>query len=184
MRRVLHTLLLGCSWLSVLVPKAGSLHRARFARFHELRRLFSHVFSGTSLLLGRGHLAGHYRVSQTPQRPELGNVLVVAPTRGGKGLLAVSQLLTWHHSAIVNDIKGELYEQTAGYRARLGPVFCLDPEGVGHRFDPLATKTSEKDLLSAAMHLLTRHNEGEGRIFSERAAVMLSYLFLAARLEG
>jgi type IV secretion system protein VirD4 len=182
--RVFHSLIIFLSWCAALLPKAEYLHRARFAHLHELTNLFSHTFEGASLLLGRGRLRGHYRVSQTPQRPELGNVLVVAPTRGGKGLLAVSQLLTWHHSAIVNDIKGELYEQTAGYRARLGPVFCLDPEGVGHRFDPLSTKTSEKDLLSAALHLLTRHNEGEGRIFSERAAVMLSYLFLAARLEG
>jgi type IV secretion system protein VirD4 len=85
---------------------------------------------------------------------------------------------------IVNDIKGELYDQTAGYRLRLGPVFRFDPDGIGHRFDPLLTKQSEKDLLSAATHLLYRPDEREGRIFTERATVMLTQLFLAARSEN
>jgi len=99
-------------------------------------------------------------------------------------LLAVSQLLTWRHSVIVNDIKGELFDQTAGYRKTLGKVFVIDPNGVGHRYDPLLGKTTEKDLLSAATHLLHRPDEGEGRIFSERATVMLTQLFLAARQEN
>jgi len=40
-------------------------------------------------------------------------------TRGGKGLLAISQLLTWPHSVVVLDIKGELYDATARYRETL-----------------------------------------------------------------
>jgi hypothetical protein len=44
---------------------------------------------------------------------------------GGKGLLAVSQLLTWPHSVIVNDIKGDLFETTAGDRAKRGPVVVI-----------------------------------------------------------
>src|SRR3954470_21236003 len=115
----------------------------------------AHAFEGTSLLLGRALLGGIYQVRPRTARRELGNMLVVAPTRGGKGLLAVSQLLTWRHSAIVNDIKGELFLQTAGYRSTLGPVFCLDPEGRGHHFDPLHTKQSEKDLLSVPF--INRH---------------------------
>jgi type IV secretory pathway TraG/TraD family ATPase VirD4 len=35
---------------------------------------------------------------------------------------------------VVNDIKGELFAQTAGYRATLGQVFVFDPTGVGNRF--------------------------------------------------
>ena len=66
----------------------------------------------------------------------------------------------------------------------MGPVFVLDPQGVGHRFDPLAGRTSEDQLLSSAHHLLFHEREGEGRIFTERAIVMLTQLFLAARLEG
>jgi type IV secretion system protein VirD4 len=63
-------------------------------------------------------------------------MLICAPTRAGKGLLAVSQLLTWKGSVIVNDIKGDLFTQTAGYRSTLGKVFVIDPTGLGNRYTP------------------------------------------------
>jgi type IV secretion system protein VirD4 len=111
-------------------------------------------------------------------------MLVAAPTRGGKGLLATSQLLTWPGSVVVNDIKGELFEQTAGYRASLGKVFVIDPRGVGHRYDPLHARSTEDDLRSSASQLLHEPNEGEGAVFTKRATRMLTQLFRAARLEG
>jgi type IV secretion system protein VirD4 len=123
-------------------------------------------------------------VRPTAKRREIGNTLIVAPTRGGKGLLAISQLLSWKHSVIVNDIKGELFAATAGYRATLGKVYVIDPTGVGHCYNPLFEKKTEDDLLSAASHLLYQADEGEGRIFTQRATVMLAQLFAAAKLEG
>lgn len=133
------------------------------------------------LLLGSRH--GHFvSIRPTKERRELGNLLVVAPTRGGKGLLATSQLLTWKHSVIVNDIKGELFTQTAGYRATLGEVYVIDPRGQGHRFDPLHRKQTEDEFYSSASHLLYEAEERE-RIFTQRATVMLTQLFLAARRE-
>ena len=108
----------------------------------------------------------------------------MAPTRGGKGLLATSQLLTWPHSVVVNDIKGELFTQTAVYRQTLGPVFVLDARAVGHRYDPLLGKHTEDELFSVATHLLFTPNEGDGVIFTQRATVMLAQLLLAARAEG
>lgn len=119
-------------------------------------------------------------VRPTVKRREIGNTLVVAPTRAGKGLLAISQLLSWQHSVIVNDIKGELFQATAGYRATLGDVYVIDPTGVGHSYDPLFEKKTEDELLSAASHLLFQADEGEGRIFTQRATVMLAQLFAAA----
>src|SRR5207248_7845664 len=158
------------------------LHRARFARIDELAHLVSITPPPDGLLLGSRN--GHFlTVRKTAARRELGNLLVVAPTRGGKGLLAVSQLLSWKHSVVVNDMKGDLYDQTAGYRRTLGKVYVVDPDGIGNRYDPLLTKRTEKDLLSAATHLLYRPDEGEGRIFTERATVMLTQLLLAAREE-
>ena len=96
------------SWLGGLFGKPEQLHKARFARKHELSSLEHDGVDGTSLLLGAANGRGVYRVRSTEARPELGNLLVVAPTRGGKGLLAISQLLTWPHSVVVLDIKGEL----------------------------------------------------------------------------
>ena len=163
------------------------LHRARFARHAELKVLYSATPHSESVLLGTKRLFLVLRrfvsVRPTPMRREIGNLLVVAPTRGGKGLLATSQLLSWQHSVIVNEIKGDLFTQTAGYRATLGKVFVIDPTGVGHCYDPLAGKHIEDELYSSASHLLFEADETE-RIFTQRAIVMLTQLFLAARYEG
>jgi type IV secretion system protein VirD4 len=160
-----------------------TLHHARFAHFHELTGLLTDRFDETSLLLGVSRFNKVLRVRPTETRRELGNVLVVTPTRGGKGLLAPSQLLTWPHSVIVNDIKGDLFTQTAGYRSMLGKVYVIDPTGIGNRYDPLMGKQTEDALLSAATQLLFQPHEGKGTIFSQRATLMLTQLFLAARRE-
>src|SRR5436305_15050663 len=130
------------------------LHRARFARLDELGAITSKVHHPTSLLIGVNRLKHFLQVRPTQTRRELGNMLIVAPTRAGKGLLATSQLFTWQHSVIVNDLKGDLFTQTAGYRATLGKVYVIDPIGVGHCYDPLMSKTTEDQLYAAATRLL------------------------------
>lgn len=137
----------------------------------------------SSLILGRHRYGTTLRVNPIPNRRELGNMLICAPTRAGKGLLAVSQLLTWNGSVIVNDIKGDLFTQTAGYRSKLGKVFVVDPTGIGNRHDPFLGKYTEDELLSAATQLLFSPHEGEGKIFTQRAALMLTQILLAARIE-
>ena len=102
------------------------LHRARFARLDELTGITSRTPDPTSLLIGVNRWKHFLLVRPTQTRRELGNMLIVAPTRGGKGLLATSQLLSWQHSVIVNDLKGDLFTQTAGYRATLGEVYVID----------------------------------------------------------
>jgi type IV secretion system protein VirD4 len=120
-----------------------TLHNAHFANLHELTGLLTERFDETSLMLGISRFNNVLRVQPTTTRRELGNVLVVAPTRGGKGLLATSQLLSWPHSVVVNDIKGDLFTQTAGYRSTLGSVYVIDPEGSGNQDDPLLGKETE-----------------------------------------
>src|SRR5438128_788758 len=83
------------SKLVSLQGQGGQLHHARFAHAHELKGLTSHSLDEEALLLGRTHLGGIYRVRKTSSRRELGNCLVLAPTGGGKSLLAVSQILSW-----------------------------------------------------------------------------------------
>src|SRR6266568_2646418 len=160
------------------------LHKARFAKRDELRDLLQHSFPPDGLLLGISRFVRTIlAVRPHKKHREIGNLLIVAPTRLGKGLLAVSQLLSWKHSVIVNDIKGDLYTQTAGYRSTIGDVFVIDPtRGEGHCFDPLAQKSTEKEFGQIADHILF---EGEERdpIFTKRATVMLTQLFLAAKQE-
>lgn len=161
------------------------LHRARFARIDELSQLLSHKPSADGLLMGKHKHFPHFvTVRPTKTRREIGNFLIVGPTRCGKGLLATSQLLTWQHSVIVNDIKCELYNATAGYRSTLGPVFVIDPTGIGHRYDPLLGKNTEDEFYSAASHLLYKADEGDGLIFTQRAIAMLTQVLSAARQEG
>jgi type IV secretion system protein VirD4 len=167
--------------------QSQSLHTARFAAIHELSGLLTPSLDAPStdgLLLGISHFNRVLSVRPTKTRRELGNTLVVAPPRSGKSVLATSQLLSWHHSVVVNDVKGELFAATAGYRASLGKVFVIDPTGIGNRYDPLTGKHTEDELLSAATHLLYQPDEGEGKIFSQRATGMLTQLFIAAREEG
>ncbi len=55
----------------------------------------------------------------------------IAPTRSGKGVgLVVPTLLSWPHSLIVNDQKGELWNLTAGWRKESGNIVL--------KFDPAA----------------------------------------------
>ena len=166
---------------------AVAIHRARMASRQELKWLLSKEGCLDGLLLGvRRELLFFKRfvvVGPTKTRRELGNTLIVAPTRAGKGLLAISQLLSWKHSVIVNDIKGELFRATAGYRATLGDVYVIDPTGVGHCYDPLAGKQTEDGLYSTASQLLFQADERD-TVFTDRATGMLSRLFQASRREG
>ena len=123
-------------------------------------------------------------VRPTPKRQELGNLLVCARSRAGKGLLAVAQILSWPHSIIINDIKGELYNATAADRAREGIVRVIDPHGIGDLYDPFKGRYSEDKLYSSAKHLLFDPNDGDGAIFTQRASKMLTQIFLAAREEN
>jgi type IV secretion system protein VirD4 len=161
------------SKLGSLRGQGGQLHHARFALPHELKDLTSHNLDEEALLLGRTHLGGIYRVRKTPSRRELGNCLVLAPTGGGKGLLATSQILTWPGSMIIFDLKGDLYTQTAGYRKTLGPVYRFDTRGRGHTYDPLDGLTDDDRLYAVAQNLLYDPKEGEGRGFTEKAIRML-----------
>jgi type IV secretion system protein VirD4 len=172
------------SRLSALLPKSPQLYADRFARPHEVDPLVSDTWQREAgLLIGVSAFKNVLSVRATPRRRELGNILVTALTRGGKGLLAISQLLTWPHSVVVVDIKGELYEATAGYRQTLGPVFVIDSEGVGNRFDPLAGRLTERQLYASAKYLLYQAGERDP-IFIERAIRMLTQLFLAGREEN
>jgi type IV secretion system protein VirD4 len=47
------------------------------------------------------------------------HILTYAPTRSGKGVsLVMPTLLSWPHSAVITDIKGELFAMTAGWRKK------------------------------------------------------------------
>lgn len=64
------------------------------------------------------------------------HIMAVAPTRSGKGVgLIVPTLLSWGHSCVIHDIKGELWAMTAGWRQKHAKNKVL-------KFDPAALEGS------------------------------------------
>ena len=95
LKRVFYRLAVFLSWGQALLPKTKELYKNRMALDHEVADLTTDTLPTDSLLLGSNHFSRIVHVSATPERPQLGNILIEAPTGGGKGLLAVCQLLTW-----------------------------------------------------------------------------------------
>jgi type IV secretion system protein VirD4 len=70
------------------------------------------------------------------------HVLCYAPPRSGKGVgLVIPTMLTWPHSAVVTDLKREIYELTAKWRGSEGSnrILRFEPASSGGsvRFNPL-----------------------------------------------
>lgn len=104
---------------------------ARWARVEELEK--------TGLLGNKGVVLGvtdkgEYLTHDGPEHIE-----VTAPSRSGKGVgIVVPTLLNWRGSVVVNDIKGENWTLTAGYRKRFGYVLKFNPAFRDTcRFNPL-----------------------------------------------
>ncbi|MFG1260556.1 conjugal transfer protein TraG [Xanthobacter flavus] len=56
------------------------------------------------------------------------HIMAIAPTRSGKGVgLVVPTLLSWPHSAVIHDIKGENWSLTSGWRASFSHCLLFNP---------------------------------------------------------
>src|SRR5260370_40354278 len=95
LQRLLLFLSMSMHRIRALFSSDNRLHRARFARTYELSQLLSSGVVSDGLLLGTRKGRDFVTVRSTQTRRELGNLLVVAPTRAGKRLLAISQRLSW-----------------------------------------------------------------------------------------
>ena len=101
----------------------GSAHWASDAEV----RTASLLGDGRGLLLGLWRTGGRHRYLRHDGSE---HVFVFAPTRTGKGVgLVLPNLLSWPHSVLVHDIKGENWALSAGWRRRRLGSACL-------RFDP------------------------------------------------
>ena len=117
--------------ISVLVAIAMSVWRARelknSATYGSARWATRSEIASAGLLASKGVIIGrHANLYLRHDGPE--HVLCFAPTRSGKGVgLVIPTLLTWPHSAIVHDIKGENWELTSGFRNSFSRVLLFDP---------------------------------------------------------
>lgn len=116
---------------------------------------------------------------------EIGHVLVCGPSRSGKGLHLTSNLVSWGSSAVVVDIKGELFRLTSGQREAMGQrVVVLDPSGDSHRFDPFAELATDEAIRSVVTMILDPDADGSNAAFARRATFALFAAVKAATLLG
>ncbi|WEF31459.1 type IV secretory system conjugative DNA transfer family protein [Pseudoduganella chitinolytica] len=112
---------------------------ARFAEPRDVRR--------AGLLGERGILVGQYKGSYLMFGGSQ-HVIMSAPTRSGKGVgIVIPNLLTWHDSVVVLDIKQENHGITSGFRRKHGQqCFLFNPAAAdyrSHRYNPLAYVSSD-----------------------------------------
>jgi type IV secretion system protein VirD4 len=72
------------------------------------------------------------------------HVAVYAPTESGKSVsISIPNAFAWPGSLVVLDVKGEVFEKTAGHRAAMGQkIYRFDPasdDECSHRWDPFAS---------------------------------------------
>lgn len=134
----------------------------------------------------------HYLKHNGPE-----HLIVVAPTRSGKGVgIVVPTLLGWDQSVIVYDLKGENWALTSGFRSKELKQTCL-------KFSPLEHETAHFNPLSV-LRFGTTHEVGDARKLAEMlldtgakleddyflkqaitlGAALILHLFYEARLRG
>lgn len=110
------------------------------------------------------------------------HILTYAPTRSGKGVgLVVPTLLSWPHSALITDIKGELWELTAGWRHRgaKNKVLRFEPAGQNTvRWNPLdeiriGTEYEVGDVQNLATLLVDPNGKGLESHWDKTAQALL-----------
>ncbi|MHA7774676.1 conjugal transfer protein TraG [Roseibium sp. M-1] len=126
----------------VAVAIAGSLWRARqnqlvttygsarWATRTEIAK--SRLADDKGVFLGK--LKDRYLRHDGPE-----HVMCFAPTRSGKGVgLVIPTLLTWPHSAVIHDIKGENWQLTSGWRSRFSHCLFFNPtDPASAKYNPL-----------------------------------------------
>lgn len=142
-----------------------------------------HPGEGVSLGLHYGELIG-VRPGFEGRR-EMGHFLVCGPSRSGKSLHLVTNLLVWQGSAVALDIKGELFRLTSGIRSEMGDeVYALDPQGRGSRYDPFRELFHSPEALRSAVELVMDTDKGKDPVFAQRGAAALYAALLGAKIEG
>lgn len=117
------------------------------------------------------------------------HILNMAPTRTGKGINTVlTTLWTWKSSIIVNDIKGECWDLTSGFRRSVLKQKCVffnpvDETGEGINYNPLelvrvGTRSEQEDARTIALTLLSTEQGKESDHWISAAINLLTAVIL------
>ncbi|GGO40875.1 type IV secretory system conjugative DNA transfer family protein [Deinococcus humi] len=141
--------------------------------------------SGSEVMLGFAYNKPLALRQGLAGRKEVGHVLVVGPSRTGKGLHASANLLNWRGSVVTIDIKGEFYNATAGFRAQeFGQeVYVLNPStgAKSNQFDPFAERDTPEQLQATAEAILNPDADGSNSAFARRASFALVAMMMVAK---
>lgn len=123
---VMGMFLLGFWLVSKLGSKLSDNHgSAKWASYEYISKTF--LFNGKGVFLGItsprpglwGKLQDKLNGYKYLRDDEPTHILLVAPTRSGKGVgVIIPSLLYWEGSTVVLDIKGENFDETAGWRKK------------------------------------------------------------------
>lgn len=159
-----------------------------YGRFWAARSQMRGLFRDDNWVTGRSFFIGNWGKKPLHLYPgfggklELDNVLLVAPTGRGKGLMLKTNLAAWRGSAIVADLKGDMYDDLSRYLTLQGHrCFKVSVTGYSHRYDPFLEFEGELGLQAAATILMASDKDGPNRIFADRAAIAVHAALLAAR---
>lgn len=143
------TVLLPIVWLALPNTKRSLHGDARWARPSELRKAKLYGEEGIIVGVKGSRLLRH---GGTPMISP--HVFLAAPTGGGKtqGLM-LPNALTWPGSLVALDVKGELYQSSAGFRARYGQkIYRLNftaRDYTTHQYNPFALVSADPNFLVA-----------------------------------
>jgi len=122
--------IIGSVWRAREQRHVTTYGSARWAARRDVRQ--AELLEPSGVFLGRWR--GRYLRHDGPE-----HVMAFAPTRSGKGVgLVIPTLLSWPHSAVIHDIKGENWTLTAGWRSRFSHCLRFDPtDPNAARYNPL-----------------------------------------------
>ncbi len=128
-----------------------------------------------------GHVFGAYG-GRILRRQDDRHHLIIGPTRSGKGVgYVVPNALMFPGSMIVTDLKGEIFELTAGYRKSRGhQVFLFSPGSAKtHRWNPLDFVRTDRgsrtiDIQNMAAILIPETIGSENAVWQGTAQQMIA----------
>ncbi|GAK46655.1 conjugal transfer protein [Tepidicaulis marinus] len=163
---------------------------ARWAKRGDFGRMG--ITARKGLLLGRA--SGKKLIADV--RKETRSEITAGPAGSGKTIgRVVPVILSYPGSLVIADPKNELWEMTAGWRKKLGPVYRVDWRAEGAKFNPIARAALPKDQASLeiridniAATLIPRRENSANPYFDDAPRAFMSsvllYLIGKAEKEG